>query len=149
MTTLLGFIAGATILIGLPVGRMQAAPTLRLVLNGVAVGILVFLVWDVLSAAWEPIDEALGSVHAGDGGLATAVGYGLLAVAGLSIGLLSLVAYERWMARRVTRAQARRVGPWGVAGGGVQKRPGAAGMASAPPAPVLLAPGVRPPQLSP
>ena len=73
-TTLLGFIAGVTILIGLPVGRMQAAPTLRLVLNGVAVGILVFLVWDVLSAAWEPIDEALGSVHAGDGGLATARG---------------------------------------------------------------------------
>ena len=56
-------------------GRLQApAPTLRLVLNGVAVGILVFLVWDVLSAAWEPIDAALGSVHAGDGGLGTRVG---------------------------------------------------------------------------
>src|SRR4051794_2698430 len=142
MTTLLGFIAGATILIGLPVGRMQAAPTLRLVLNGVAVGILVFLVWDVLSAAWEPIDEALGSVHAGDGGLATAVGYGLLAVAGLSIGLLSLVAYERWMARRVTRAQARRFGPGAMTVGELQNRRGTASMSSARRLAFLIAVGI-------
>ncbi len=68
-------------------------------LNAVAVGILLFLVWDVLSAAWEPIDAALGDVHAGNGGLGTAVGYGLLFAVGLAVGLLSLVAYERWMAR--------------------------------------------------
>jgi ZIP family zinc transporter len=36
---------------------------LRAFLNAVAVGILLFLVWDVLSAAWEPIDRALGDVH--------------------------------------------------------------------------------------
>ncbi len=141
-TTLLGFIAGVTILIGLPVGRMQAAPTLRLVLNGVAVGILVFLVWDVLSAAWEPIDQALGSVHAGDGGLATAVGYGLLAVAGLSIGLLSLVAYERWMARRVTRAQARPFGPGAMRVGELRHGPGTASMSSARQLAFLIAVGI-------
>ena len=101
-TLLLGFLAGATILLGLPLGRLRKpAPSVRLFLNATAVGILLFLVWDVLSAAWEPIDEALTSVHEGDGGLGTAVGYGLIAVAGLSIGLVSLVQYERWMARRV------------------------------------------------
>ena len=26
---------------------------------------LVFLTWDVLSAAWEPIDKALAAVHTG------------------------------------------------------------------------------------
>ena len=52
-TLLLGFIAGVTILIGLPVGRLRRpAPSLRLLLSATAVGILLFLVWDVLSEAW-------------------------------------------------------------------------------------------------
>src|SRR5690349_7901175 len=55
MTLLLGFIAGVTILLGLPVGRMRKpAPSMRLLLNAIAVGVLVFLVWDVLSEAWAP-----------------------------------------------------------------------------------------------
>jgi len=99
-TLLLGFIAGVTILLGLPVGRMKRpAPRMRLMLNAVAVGILLFLIWDVLSAAWEPIDNALGQFHDGNGGLASAFGYGLLFAGGISVGLLSLVAYEKWMAR--------------------------------------------------
>src|SRR5690349_909124 len=101
-TLVLGFIAGVTIVLGLPVGRLRRpAPTLRALLNAIAVGILLFLVWDVLSAAWEPIDEALGSVHEGTGGLDRAIGYGLLSIAGLSVGLLSMVGYERWMSRAV------------------------------------------------
>jgi len=99
-TLLLGFIAGVTILLGLPIGRLRRpAPTLRMMLNAIAVGILVFLVWDVLSAAWEPIDQALGQFHAGHGGLASAFGYGALFAGGLTAGLLGLVAYERWMDR--------------------------------------------------
>jgi len=99
-TLLLGFIAGVTILLGLPVGRMRRpAPRLRMMLNAIAVGILLFLVWDVLSAAWEPIDGALKDFHAGDGRLASAVGYGVLFAGGIAIGLLSLVAYEAWMDR--------------------------------------------------
>jgi len=99
-TLLLGFIAGVTILLGLPIGRMRRpAPRLRMMLNAIAVGILLFLVWDVLSAAWEPIDSALSDFHAGDGGLGRAMGYGLLFAGGISVGLLSLVAYEAWMDR--------------------------------------------------
>jgi zinc transporter, ZIP family len=106
-TLVLGFVAGATILLGLPIGRLRRpAPTLRALLNAVAVGVLLFLVWDVLSAAWEPIDAALGQVHDGRGGLGSAIGYGLLFVAGLSVGLLSLVGYERWMVRTAGRARA-------------------------------------------
>jgi ZIP family zinc transporter len=104
-TLLLGLIAGGTILFGLPIGRMRRpAPSLRTLLNAVAVGILLFLVWDVLSAAWSPIDAALGSVHEGKGGVGSALGYGLLAAAGLSVGLLSLVGYEKWMAKVAARA---------------------------------------------
>jgi zinc transporter, ZIP family len=103
-TLLLGFIAGATILFGLPMGRLRhPVPSLRLFLNAVAIGVLLFLVWDVLSAAWSPVDTALTSVHAGHGGAGRAVGYGLLFAAGLTVGLLALVAYEKWMHRRRAR----------------------------------------------
>ncbi|MDQ6851235.1 MAG: ZIP family metal transporter [Actinomycetota bacterium] len=100
-TLLLGFIAGSTIVLGMPIGRMRRpAQSLRLTLNAVAVGVLLFLVWDVLSAAWEPIDVALGDMHAGNGGFGTALGYGLLFIGGLALGLLSLVFYERFMSRK-------------------------------------------------
>jgi len=103
---LLGFIAGVTILLGLPIGRLRApAPALRTLLNATAVGVLLFLFWDVLSAAWAPIDDALTSVHDGKGGLGTAAGYGVLFAAGLAVGLLALVYYESWMARRSPPAQ--------------------------------------------
>ena len=35
----------------------------------------------------------------GNGGLGSALGYGLLFAGGLAVGLLALVAYERWMDR--------------------------------------------------
>jgi ZIP family zinc transporter len=115
-TLLLGFIAGATILLGLPVGRLRKpAPSLRLLLSATAVGVLLFLVWDVLSGAWEPIDAALGSVAAGNGGIGTAVGYGVIFAVGLAVGLLSLVYYETWMGRQVAKggvgSAPRRLGP--------------------------------------
>ena len=101
-TVLLGFIAGVTILLGLPIGRLRTAtPTLSALLNATAVGVLLFLFWDVLSAAWAPIDTALSTAREGRGGLGTAAGYGLLFTAGLAVGLLSLVYYESWMARQI------------------------------------------------
>src|SRR6185312_13195292 len=116
-TLLLGFIAGATIVLGLPVGRLQRpAATLRAVLNALAIGILLFLVWDVLTAAWEPIDSALGDVHDHKGGLAAVFGYGALFAAGITIGLGTLVAYEMWMSRsRASAAPTGRPGPGALA----------------------------------
>jgi zinc transporter, ZIP family len=108
-TTLLGFVAGVTILLGLPIGRLRTAtPTLSALLNATAVGVLLFLFWDVLAAAWAPIDEALSSAHEGKGGLGAAGGYGLLFSAGLAAGLLSLVYYESWMARQIMRVKTPR-----------------------------------------
>ena len=110
-TLLLGFIAGVTIFLGLPIGRLRRpAPNLRAMLNAIAVGILLFLVWDVLAHAWEPINSALSDYHAGQGGRGDAIGYGLLLTAGLGTGLLGLVAYERWMDRR-SHSQATLVDP--------------------------------------
>lgn len=118
-TLLLGLIAGVTIVLGLPIGRLRRPrPTLRLFLNATAIGVLLFLVWDVLSHAWSPVDDALGKVHAGTGGLGPVFGYGLLFAAGLAAGLLSLVGYDRYLARA---ARAGRGGPGAMA---VSERPG-------------------------
>lgn len=100
-TLLLGFVAGATILLGLPIGRMRhPRPGLRQFLNAVAIGILTFLVWDVLSHGFEPIDRALGNLHDGSGGVAPVLGYGALFFVGLAVGLLGLVYYELWLEQR-------------------------------------------------
>ena len=121
-TLLLGFIAGATILVGLPVGRLRRpAPGLRVFLNAVAVGVLIFLVWDVLSAAWEPLDSALTDLHEHKGGAARIAGYGALFVVGLAVGLLGLVAYESWMKRRA-RLLSRSFGPGAMSAGELSAR---------------------------
>jgi len=99
-TLLLGAIAGCTIFIGLPVARLRSVtPSMRAMLAATATGILLFLFWDVLTHAVEPVEEAL---TAGQDGrflwLAT-----LLAV-GFGIGLLTLVYYDIWMKARRRKA---------------------------------------------
>jgi zinc transporter, ZIP family len=106
-TLLLGFIAGVTILIGLPVGRFRApAPGLRTFLNAAAVGVLIFLVWDVLSGAWEPVDTRLTALSH-HGPIWPVVGYMSLFVGGVAVGLLALVGYELWMNRQAGRSDPR------------------------------------------
>ncbi|MFI1168689.1 ZIP family metal transporter [Streptomyces sp. NPDC020801] len=107
---LLGAIAGFTIYLGLPIGRLRTpTPRLRAGLNAVAIGILIFLVWDVLTHAWEPVDEAL-SKH--DWGTVASGGFTL--AAGLAVGLAGLVHYDAWIARR-RAAAARPAGPGAAA----------------------------------
>src|SRR5260370_4157322 len=97
-TLLLGVIAGVTILLGLPLGRVRAPRRgLRQFLNALAIGVLLFLIWDVLVHAYEPLDAALGRLHGGTAGIGPVLGYGALFLLGISAGLLSLVYYERWL----------------------------------------------------
>ena len=97
---LLGAIAGFTIFLGLPFGRLrQPSPRLRAGLNGVAIGILIFLVWDILSHAWEPTDVALAD-H--DWGTAAA-GLATLAVGLAVLGLLGLTYVDARIAARRAR----------------------------------------------
>jgi ZIP family zinc transporter len=131
-TLLLGVIAGSTILLGMPLGRMKSpAPRLRQVLNAMAIGVLLFLLWDVLAGAFDPIDASLTSFHEGHGGLGSAVGYSLLFFAGLAVGLMSLIYYERRMAQ-VAAARAPRFGPGSMTVGELEA--GTAGVGSWSPA---------------
>jgi ZIP family zinc transporter len=119
-TLILGGIAGMTILLGLPVGRVRRSlPGLRQFLNAMAIGILVFLVWDVLTHAWTPIDTALGKLHDHKGGLGPVIGYGALFFAGIGVGLVGLVYYERFLSRRPES-----FGPGAMAAGELRARRG-------------------------
>lgn len=56
----LGAIAGFTIFLGLPLGRLRTpAQRIRLALNAAATGILVFLLWDILTGAIKPVEAVL------------------------------------------------------------------------------------------
>ena len=110
-TVLLGSIAGVTILLGLPIGRLRSpAPGLRVFLTATAIGILVFLLWDVLAHAWEPVDAALAGLRTGAGGIGPVLAYGALFLGGIGVGLIALVSYENRMRRPVPPA-ARNAGP--------------------------------------
>ena len=87
---LLGAIAGATIFLGLPIGRVQRlSPNARAALSSLATGILVFLFWDVMSNAVDPIDSA---IHAHDWGKFAELS--VLGIVGFVAGLMSLVYYD-------------------------------------------------------
>jgi ZIP family zinc transporter len=98
---LLGAIAGFTIYLGLPIGRIQnPMPALRAFLNAVAVGILLFLLWDVLSAGIEPVEKSVVDASQHSGSWWRVLGYGSLLTATVAVGLVSLVYYDRWLRRR-------------------------------------------------
>ncbi|HVB76415.1 MAG TPA: ZIP family metal transporter [Candidatus Nitrosotalea sp.] len=121
-TLILGFIAGVTILLGLPLGRLRSPrPGLRQFLNALAIGILLFLIWDVLTHAYQPLDGALGAYHDHRGGVAPVLGYAALFLSGLTIGLMSLVLYERWLAGR-GRGLTATYGPGAASGGELAAR---------------------------
>jgi ZIP family zinc transporter len=108
---LLGAVAGTTIFLGLPVGRMnRLGPVARASLSALATGILVFLLWDVLSGAVEPIDSA---VAAHDWGRFAWLS--LLGATGFALGLMGLVYYSVWMRRRASRRVTKLVGPGAAA----------------------------------
>jgi zinc transporter, ZIP family len=92
---LLGAVAGFTIFLGLPIAGLQnLSLKKRGFLNAFAIGILVFLIIDVFSHAWESTEEAAKDVVAGKAPLSTAIVSLVAMFGGLGIGLLGLTWYE-------------------------------------------------------
>jgi ZIP family zinc transporter len=89
----LGAIAGGTIFLGLPVARIRGLSTAAQgFLNAFATGILVFLLWDILSHAGAPIQQALMARSGASGSFALmAAIFG----GGIAAGLLGLVYFNR------------------------------------------------------
>jgi zinc transporter, ZIP family len=93
---LLGLLAGATIFIGLPMGRLHdIGQSFKIFLSATATGILLFLFWDVLVAAIDPVETALNDRDWSQFSWLSALAFG-----GFALGLLSLVYYDGWMKAR-------------------------------------------------
>ena len=97
-TVLLGALAGFTIYLGLPFARLQRLSAgIRVALAMFAVGVLAFLLVDVLGHAFELVEETVEGASDGDGSLATAIGYAALLGAGFAAGSAGLAMIEMFM----------------------------------------------------
>jgi ZIP family zinc transporter len=115
-TILLGAVAGLTIFLGLPLGRVRTqAVRTRAFLNAIAAGILVFLLFDILAHATEPVEEAMNQARAGDGSWARFVGLSIVYAAGFGVGLVSLFYVGRALLRRSRPERVPGVGPGAMA----------------------------------
>ena len=102
---LLGSIAGFTIFLGLPLAALQnVSPKKKGFLNAFAIGILVFLIIDVFSHAWDSVGKVAQDTLSGKVSVGTGVPIILSLFGGLAIGLLGLVFYEgRYMKKNPTQ----------------------------------------------
>jgi zinc transporter, ZIP family len=99
---LLGAIAGLTIFLGLPMALLQSVSSRKKgFLNSLTMGILVFLIIDVLANAWEPTKLAATSAYSGTASTTTAVTDLIALFGGLGLGLLGLALYEQRYIKRI------------------------------------------------
>ena len=92
---LLGAVAGFTIFLGLPLAVLQNVNSRKKgFLNALAIGILLFLIIDVFSHAWQTASSAAADAFAGKSATGDAALDLLGVFGGIAIGLLGLVVYE-------------------------------------------------------
>ncbi len=105
---LLGAIAGFTIYIGLPLGRLKViSDKARSFLSMISAGIILFLLYDIFIHLEEPIEQALKAAGAGQGSYTDFIALAAIFAAGLGIGLLGLLAFEgRFMRAQGASGQA-------------------------------------------
>jgi zinc transporter ZupT len=109
---ILGAIAGLTIFFGLPFAALKGISAKGIAfLNAIAIGILFFLLFDILRQASNPVESALRNIALG---APRAQFFGLLGVylGGLGFGLLSLIFFSRSF---VTKASLGNLSPLGLA----------------------------------
>jgi zinc transporter, ZIP family len=95
-TVLLGAIAGFTIYLGLPLGRVRVASLrTKAFLNAASAGILVFLLFEILAHATEPVEHALEEATDGEASWGQFAALGLVYALSFGAGLLSLLYLAR------------------------------------------------------
>jgi len=107
----LGAVAGFTIYLGLPVGRVRwIDDRVRVCLAMFSVGILAFIFMDVTAHGEEILETALDHYKAHSAGFGHVLALFCLLAAGFVVGTAGISAAERWL-------RSRRAGPAPVAGG--------------------------------
>jgi ZIP family zinc transporter len=97
-TVLLGALAGFTIYLSLPFGRLETTSTrFRVALAMFSVGVLAFLLVDVFEHALETIEHSVEDYAAGEKSFSDPLSLIVLILAGFTAGTAGLATLERWM----------------------------------------------------
>jgi ZIP family zinc transporter len=114
-TILLGAIAGFTIYLGLPLGRVRVASLgTKAFLNAASAGILLFLLFEILAHATEPVEAALKEAAEGQAAWGRFAALGLVYAVGFGVGLLALFYLGRvW--KRPSPSERTSIGPGAMA----------------------------------
>ena len=97
-TVLLGALAGFTIYLGLPFGRLQlVSPRARVALAMFSVGVLAFLFAEVLVQGVSIVEHQFDKLHDGHGSLGYGVLLSLILGGGFAAGSAGLALIEQWM----------------------------------------------------
>jgi len=90
-TILLGAVAGFTIYLGLPLGRMKTTSVkVKTFLSGISAGVLIFLLVEILEHAFVPVETALEHAHEGEATWGRFAGMASVYALGIGVGLISL-----------------------------------------------------------
>jgi ZIP family zinc transporter len=110
-TVILAAFAGGTIFLGLPVGRLRGlSRRWQATLTTAAAGVILFLIYDVLSQAVEPVSAALEAARNGSESPARFGGYAATLGLSLAFGLLSVTYVTSKMAARQSALQTTGLG---------------------------------------
>ena len=97
-TVLLGALAGFTIYLGLPLGRIEfVSQRARVALAMFSVGVLAFLFAEVLVHGVEIVEEHFEELGEGEGSLLEGLGLALMFAGGFALGSAGLALVERRM----------------------------------------------------
>ena len=97
-TAALGALAGFTIFLSLPLGRLTTLGTrTRVALSMFAVGVLAFLFVDVMEHGFGIVENAVSAFKAHDGSFGKVAGLTLLLGGGFALGCAGLAVLERRM----------------------------------------------------
>jgi zinc transporter, ZIP family len=100
-TVILGALAGLTIYLSLPFGRLELLSDRgRVGLAMFSVGVLAFLFVDVFEHAFGIVEHAVEGYKDGESGLGSAVGLASILGVGFALGSAGLAVVERWMRPR-------------------------------------------------
>lgn len=99
-TVLLATIAAVTIYAGLPLARADVSSKARVGLAMFSVGILAFLLIDVLGHGYEEAEGAVEAFGEGEGSFGEAIGFTLLLLGGFAAGCVGIGLLERRIRQR-------------------------------------------------
>lgn len=90
----LGGIAGFTIFLGIPFALLPARQKTKSFLNAIAIGILIFILFDVLEHAWEKVSTDFQNEFSSGSSLLNGSILLVTMLLGIAIGLIALAFYQ-------------------------------------------------------